>query len=180
MTSLERLLVGLVVFALALFSSYRWGYSAGVDTEQAAWQKKEQTYKDAELVLRAEHDKHVARVLDANYQTNLKNHRDHETVLEKVHADLAAARAESRRLGGLRIPAPASSCRDAGTLAQTTGAGQRDEKAPATIALPEAVETRLWSIVGEADVILEQARACQAWIIDNGFYGKDPAQPGAD
>lgn len=173
--SLSLLLVAVVVLTLALFFTYRWGYAGGVNAEQATWEKKEQAYKDAEIQARKDHAKNLLDKVGAQQKINLKNTEDHEAILEKVHADLAAARAESKRLGGLRISAAACPRSNPWAGAQAASASQRDEETSTTIALPEAVETRLWTIVGEADEILEQARACQAWIIDNGFYGKIPA-----
>lgn len=178
-TALIKLLVAIVVLTLTAFFSYRYGLDVGETKEKAQWQEREKKFTDAEILLRKEHGKKVAKLVELHQQSNLKNTYDHENALDKVRTELAAARAESRRLGGLRIAVPASACRgpeQGSTGAQTAGASQRDEATTLTIALPERVEANLWSIAGQADEVLEQARACQAWITANGFYGKDPAK----
>lgn len=167
MTSLERLLIAVVVLTLALFGVYRWGYANGIDTEKASWEKKERAYKDAESKLKDEHMKDIQRVLDANHQTNLKNHHAYELSIREKDTALAAARAESRRNGGLRFTA---SCSPAVGQTEAKGTITHHESTTATIALPELVEERLWTLVGEADEVSEQLRSCQAWIKDNGMY----------
>ena len=171
-----KLLVAIVMLTLTAFFSYRFGLDIGETKEKEQWTAREKKFSDAELLLRKEHSKEMAELTRTHQQTNRKNTHDHETILEKVHTDLAAARAESRRLGGLRIPVSTPSCRDARALAEASSTGQRDEEVATTVALPERIEADLWTVVGLADEIVEQARACQAWIVDNGFYGKDPAK----
>jgi hypothetical protein len=177
MMALERLLIVSAVIILVLFGAYRMGYSNGVKYEKGVWDQREQGYKNAELHLRHEHMKNVQRILDTHQQTNLKNHHDHETALTKVRVDLTAARAESKRLGGLRIAVPSCPGDRTWAIAQATSTSQRDEATTTTIALPERIEEDLWTVVGHADEIVEQARACQAWIRDNGFYGELAQNP---
>lgn len=172
MDAVERLLIAVVVFALSLFGAYSWGYDNAKSAAKSDYEAAEGRYKTAEIKLREDHAKELGKVIETNYKTNLKNADDHEKALDKVHADLAAARAESKRLGGLRIPAPTCPSGNAGSGTETTGTGQRDEEATATIALPERIETDLWSIVGRADEVTEQLRSCQSWIRANGFYGE--------
>lgn len=180
-TALVKLLVAIVVLALTAFLSFRYGLDVGETKEKSQWQQREQKFKDAEILLVKNHAKDILELDRVHKQVNLKNTENHETALQSVRADLLAERAKSRLNGGLRIPAPV--CPSRGPIkgiasTQTTGAGERDEEAPTTIELPEAVTASLWSIVGDADEVVEQARACQAWIIDNGFYGevKNPAK----
>lgn len=185
MNVLEKLLCFVVVLALTAFFGHRAGFNEAKRVYEAQWQQEKQGYLLAEIEARKQHAEKLAELGKIHQQTNLKNTTEHEKALKKVHADLAAARAESKRLGGLRIPAPVTSCPGTGFKqgtagTQTTGAGPHYEEAAATIALPEAIEDSLWSTVGQADEVLEQARSCQAWIIDNGFYEKNPAVPVAD
>lgn len=169
---LERLLLGVFVTVIALSGSYLFGAGVGKADERVVWELREAKLMKEQLDLREDHAKEKDRLILSHQRINKENSDDHEVAIEKLHSDLSAARTESRRLGGLRIPAPVCPVRETGTDAQTTGTGQRDEEATATIALPEAIEDGLWSIVGQADEVTEQLRACQGWIIDNGFYGE--------
>ena len=168
------LLMAVVVLTLATFISYRAGVGHERTVQEYASLQKQQQYDRAEISARTLHDKVIKDIIDAQNKTNLKNAYDHEIALQKVNDDLSAARAESKRLGGLLITIPTPTCKGdyVGAGTQTASTSQRDEKSTTTIALPEPIEAGLWSIVGEADQVTEQLRSCQAWIKDNGFYGK--------
>lgn len=179
MTSLERLLVGVLVAFVALFGCFLFGKgegrAEGKATIQALWDKDRADMVSANEVLVKQHSADILKVVSKHNETNRKNSDEHDVAIKEVRTKLAAAVAESKRLGGLRIPA--SACKGSGLVqgsadAQATGTSQRDEEATSTIALPEAIEHGLWSIVGQADEVTEQLRSCQGWIIDNGFYGE--------
>lgn len=169
MGMLEKLAFSLALIVIVLFGTYQWGYANGEDALRSEWNKERLAVKAAQLQVATQHAQAMADLVTMHNQTNLKNAKQHETALSKVHTDLAAARAESKRLGGLRIPVKA--CPTIATNAETTGTSEHHEGSTTTIALPEPIEDGLWSIVGQADEVTEQLRACQGWIIDNGFYG---------
>lgn len=170
MGPIDKLVVGIVFIVLLCLGAYRWGYGNGEDTLQAEWDKDRAALLAANDRLIEKHAREIVQTVAFYNKTNLDNTVKHETALKEVTDALAAARAESRRLGGLRIPAPA--CQSTAADAQTTGTGERNAGTTTTIALPEPIEDGLWSIVGHADQVTEQLRSCQGWIKANGFYGE--------
>jgi hypothetical protein len=171
---LTTLLLVIVGFVIAVFLAYRVGYNEGVSDQKAVQVGLEAQYKDNEILLRTNHDKKINNLIKAQHESNLKNTYEHENSLQKLQHDLAVSRAESKRLGGLLVTIPKPTCKgsDIGTGAETASASERDEASTITVALPEQVETDLWSIVGEADAMSLQLNACQSWIKENGFYGE--------
>ena len=166
-------LIGLIVLVLASFISYRSGYNTGEEFKSAEWEKERISFKDAALAAQLNHNQTIATNIANQNKTLLKNAYDYEIALKKVNTDLTAARAESKRLGGLLITIPTPTCKGdyVGAGTQTAGTSKRDEGTTTTVALPKEVESNLWSIVEEADQVTEQLRSCQAWIKDSGFYG---------
>lgn len=169
---MERLILIVFLWIGSMFGAYIWGDTTGDARVQSLWDKDQIALLKANDALITKHGKEMTELVAKHDKINLENAKTHETVLSKVNNDLLAARAESKRLGGLRITVPVPTCRGTDANAQATGTGQRDEGTSTTIALPEAIENDLWSIVGEADIVTEQLRACQGWIRKSGFYGE--------
>lgn len=167
---LERLIMGCVMFVLVSFGAYQWGITNGQEEIQTLWDIDRAALVKANLDNTTQHVTDMAELVDQHKQTNIRNTDAHESALEKVHAQLLASRADAARRGGLRIPTN-SVCPDpTSAITEATSAIQRHEEATATVKLPDRIEDGLWAIVARADEVVEQARACQAWIKDNDFY----------
>lgn len=181
----EKLIVALgavIVLLMAGFGIHRHGVTQGKTLERAVWLNVDALRKDAQLKLVLAHDADMAAERAKNFSNNLKVSEDHEASLTKLRADRAADRSDADRRGGLRIPAPSARCDRPVAGPEATGDSRRDEAPPATVRLPPAIENDLWAITDDADEVVEQARACQAWIRKHGFYGPatvdEPVLPG--
>ncbi len=166
-------LVMLAVALLACFGFSKVGQLDGEATVQALWDIEAKQVAQEKVDMIARHAQEMATLRSVHDRNNLENAKQNDAALNKVRTALDAARAESRRLGGLRIPAtqcPSGGREGQGAGTEATGTVPHHEGATSTIALPEPVETNLWSIVGEADTVTEQLRSCQNWIRTNGFY----------
>jgi hypothetical protein len=151
-----------------------WAEHRGAMLERAGWEKKEtQRQKDTADLLR-KHAAEVAALTEQYHLNNLKVSFDHENELEALRRDRAADRLAFDRAGGLRIPRAV--CNPPAGQAEAPGAGGRDDAGAATVRLPESVENDLWALADRADEVSAQLRACQAWIVANGFYGQKPAE----
>jgi hypothetical protein len=175
MTSIqEKLIAGLaalVLMALACLGTFVYGVNHGQKIERAAWQKVELARKDAEAALVRANDAAIT-ALHLQYEaTNRKVSEDHEQELSDLRSGAAADRALVERAGGLRIARTV--CNSPAATAETAGTGRRDAAAAATVRLPREVENDLWDLADAADQVTAQARACQAWIRKNGFYGPE-------
>jgi hypothetical protein len=156
-----------LVGALATWTAHHFE-ERGRQLERAGWLAKEnaariaQEKKDAVDTLR-------------HQQIERETSERHQKELDQLRADAAADRAAADRAGGLRIPVVA--CPDARPAAatETAGAGGRDEAGPASVRLPQSIENGLWALANDADEVSAQLRACQGWILANGFYGPEPA-----
>lgn len=172
-------LVAILLLALALtaagFVIYQHGVDAGQLEERATWEGMEESRQLAEQDLAERHRLEDEAQRQKFITHNLKVTADHEKELEQVHAAAAADRAAVDRNGGLRIPAPALERGGPPAATEAPGAGRRDEEGAATVRLPLEVENGLWDLVDEADAVSAQLRACQSWILGNGFYGPVPA-----
>jgi hypothetical protein len=159
------ILVGLVLVA--------WSEHRGAELERAGWLKKEaQRQADTADLLR-KHAAEVAALTEQYHLNNMKVSDDHEKELEALRRDRAADRAAFDRAGGLRVTRAV--CDRPAGQAEAPGAGGRDEAGAGTVRLPEPVENDLWALADDADEVSAQLRACQAWIVTNGFYGPKPA-----
>jgi hypothetical protein len=160
-----RWLIAVIIMAAFAFSGYR----TGVKMERADWLHKEavrqQDEKDAILDRVAENDR-------KERENDAKNRRI-SNAYEKRLAILREGRDADRRAvdaaGGLRIDRAA--CDGFAAGAETAGAGRRDEGTAGTVRLPREIESRLFDLADAADEVTEQARACQQWITEHGFYG---------
>jgi hypothetical protein len=169
MNSVDWLLTSILASIIMLFTGYAWGNHTGQQTVHAAWDADRMRLVADTRKLERDHAQAMAQEVIKQTQVNIQNEKVHELKLSQVQADLAASRAESKRLGGLQFQARVDTNCPA-TNAQTASTGKRDETDTYTITLPEPIESGLWSIMGEADVLTEQLRSCQAWIKSNGFY----------
>ena len=164
-------LVAIIVAGIVLVA---WAEHRGAMLERAGWEKKEtQRQKDTADLLRKHADEVAALTLQYNLN-NVKVSSDHEKELEALRRDRAADRAAVDRAGGLRVTRAV--CGPAAGQAEAPGAGGRDEASASTVRLPERVENDLWALADRADEVSAQLRACQAWIVTNGFYGPKPAE----
>lgn len=144
--------------------------NVGIKWERADWLEKEaarqQNEKDAILDRVAENER-IQRENDAKNRAISADYENRLAVLRKASA---ADRAAVNAAGGLRVPRSICDSPAAGT--ETAGDRGRDETLTGTIRLPEQVEGDLWAFADDADEIVEQARACQQWILKHGFYGE--------
>jgi hypothetical protein len=63
-------------------------------------------------------------------------------------------------------------CNPTAGQADTAGDERNHEAAAGTVRLPITLENNLFDLADDADEIVEQARACQQWIKQHGFYGE--------
>lgn len=176
-------LIGALVAAIAIFGA---GYRTGHQVSAADWQREK-------LELAAEHAKALDTELKARereqkfYRANsLKTSEKHYEELQTLRKERDDAIAARSRAGGLRIDRSActSGAASSGKAASPggrdeagAGQGQLPERAAGdlqvedTIALPEAIQTKLYALAARADDLAEQLRAAQDWIKRNGFYG---------
>jgi hypothetical protein len=172
MTSLEKKLAGLLLAVVALAGAFILGMGVGRGYERASWQEKEISRQKAEAEA-------IAARIAENERTRLEQEAttrriadEYERQISELSRQYAADRAAVAAAGGLRIPRTV--CNPAAGPAETAGAGQRDEALAGTVRLPLEVENDLWAFAEDADQVTTQARACQAWIEENGFYGAAP------
>ncbi len=146
-------LLAIVVLCLA----FEWH---GRSVVQGKWNKADAARAaddKAAFDVRTESNRMLAR---AQAATNTRVENELQKAWASADARIAAARA-----GGLRF---AGTCEAAGP-ATTDGTGGRDGAAAGTVRLPDQVASDLFTLAGDADKVMEQARACQAWIREQGF-----------
>lgn len=162
-----------IIAALALLiATALGGAHVGKKLERQAWQAKEiQTLQAHNLAIAAQlvrYDTDIqaqqtkARKASENYEKAL-------STLDEKHRSIVA---DIQRRGGLRIAAPASCRPKAAGTAESPGASGPDEEDAGTIRLPATVERDLFALAHSADKIVEQCRALQDWVRDNGHYGQ--------
>lgn len=162
-----------ILMMLGGMGLYHWGENVGTEKERGVWNGKEVLRKDAVLALTLKHATEMDELVAKHKKAEKETSDEHENELAKLRKERAADRADADRRGGLRIPAPACTGADKPVVgAETTSAIRRDEVPAGTVRIPQPIEDGLWSIVNDADEIVEQARSCQAWIRKNGFYGE--------
>lgn len=181
MTIVHKLIaaaVGLAMLVLGVMwgihAIHADGEEAGKLTERAVWQAKERKLLLDQAKLRADHTAEMRRIAGIHQQVNEKVSTDHDQEIADLRAGRDADVRAAERRGGLRIPA--SVCRgETGTGTEAARDGGRDEAGAGTVRLPQQVETDLWALAGDADEVSAQLRACQSWIVNQGFYGAPPA-----
>lgn len=172
MTTLEKKLAGLLLAVIALAGAFVIGMGVGRGYERAEWLDKEVTRQQAETEAIAARTAENERTRLEQEATTRRIADAYETEIAELRRAAAADRAAVNRAGGLRVPRAV--CDPPAGTTEATGAGQRDEALAGTVRLPREVEDGLWSLADEADEVTEQARACQAWISQQGFYGESP------
>lgn len=158
--------IGLV--GALLLAVYVFGHHEGAKAVQADWDSDKAMRLVSEIKLKDDHAKEVMRLIAEHDATNVKVSTDHDQALQDIKTKYAADVAAVAKSGGLRIT---SSICPAATVTEATSNGGHHDQPAATVALPEQITNDLLSLAREADETLEQARACQAWIRQNGFYG---------
>jgi hypothetical protein len=169
-----RLIIVLaVVLALGALAAYGANHfeAKGRALERADWLAKQVREQQADAALVARHDADMRAIEDKHQQIERTTSEKHEQELAQLRRERDADRRRADAAGGLRIPAPA--CPAGSTVAGTeaASAGGRDAAGPGTVRLPQQVENDLWVIADDADEVSAQLRACQGWILANGFYG---------
>lgn len=157
--------VGVLIIGVGM-SAHR----AGKNSVQAAWDSDKAQRIAAQAALVETHGKEITALKAKQDATNLKVSEDHENALEEMGRNYDDRVAAVRAAGGLRIPR--SVCTgSAGTTTKTASNSGRNEEVAGTVKLPDEIESNLFSEARRADEIVEQARACQNWIRQQGFYG---------
>jgi hypothetical protein len=156
-----------LVGAVATWTAHHFE-ERGRQLERADWLAKEN-------VARIAQEKKDAADALRHQQIERETSERHQKELDSLRADAAADRAAADRAGGLRIPATACAASGDAAATETAGASGRDEAGSASVRLPQSIENDLWTLANDADEVSAQLRACQGWILANGFYGQEPA-----
>src|SRR5471030_401301 len=147
---------------------YWRGDVAGTNAERVVWQAKEVARQTAQAAAVAKRVKENSAIQAAHDAQNLKDSQTHEQSDHAVVAERDRLRADVRRAGGLRIPAPSPACGVGPAPAgQARADGGPAEAAARTIALPDSIASNLLDLVAEADAVVEQARAEQKRLIED-------------
>lgn len=157
-----------VLAAVALFAAaiYHKAYSAGADTERNAAMARDAARQLAEQAAIAKRHRENALTQERHAKANLESAIAHEHADRAIDLENARLRADLRRSGGLRIPAPAS-CGGLASQAETPADGQPAASTAATIALPDQITDDLLAFAAEADKVVEQARAMQQRLVED-------------
>lgn len=169
--------------ALVVGGAIAWGVAhhfedKGRQLERAVWLQKMADERAADLVLERQHQEAIARLNLMHKQIERKTSENHIKELAQLHRERDADRIAVDRAGGLRVSAAGCARDPAPAAAASASPGGRDEAGAGTIRLPEQVEDGLWRLADDADEVSAQLRACQAWILDHGFYGQMAVDPG--
>lgn len=171
------LLAGILIFLLACLGSYLYGEGVGTDRERVKWQAREIKRANNVADTAIKHTGDVVAGVNKDNEIERKANVQHEAALEELRKVRAANRDLIAAAGGLRIAATACTGRgNSSTETSASSSSGGDGTFTGTIALPQQVDEDLQDTVDEADRILEQARTCQGWIRDQGFYGPKPAE----
>lgn len=160
--------LGFAVFVV--FAVFTAGFATGERKESKKWQA-------AEIVrLQVEQAARMARITENELEREKQEEKTrriadaYEKEIKKLRTAVEQDRAAVDRAGGLRIPR--AICDSATGQTQAASAELSDEATSATVRLSPEIENDLWRLAADADEITEQARACQAWIAEHGFYGE--------
>lgn len=162
------LLAKIGAVAALILGLYGIGHHNGEKAVQARWDGDKAVRAASQAKLVEDHAKEIERLREEQDTTNRRVSTDHEDALQKLgkkyDRDVAAVAAR----GGLRISS--SICAAATTTETASNSGHHEDTA-GTVQLPDDITNNLFSEAKRADEIVEQARACQAWVHENGFYG---------
>jgi hypothetical protein len=176
MNPAQLLLLGKIsVVGVFVIGLYLTGHHMGAKAVQTDWDHDRATRIAAQDKLIDDNDKQIMQLQTKFNETNVQISIDHENALQaitkKYDADIAAVRAT----GGLRIPRTV--CSAPATTTQAASDSGHYEAAADSIQLPDSIAANLFSEAKRADEIVEQTRACQSWIRQNGFYTIHQASP---
>jgi len=156
-----------IIAASAIIAILAWSGFSAKDHYKQKWQdeihaeyaeasRKAINHRNAENeALRIKHAAINQKVI-SDYEKQLN---DQKTSYDKRIAAL-------RNNGGLRVPE--STCR--GFTSTPTAESTRPDNEASGYRLPERIESGLFELARKADEVKIQLGACQAWIIQNGFY----------
>lgn len=153
------------VFVVGL---YLTGHHMGAKAVQADWDRDKGQRIAMQDKLIAENDQRIMLLQQRFNETNVQVSTDHEQALQAIGKKYEADLAATRVTGGLRIPRTV--CSASATDAKAAGDSGHNETTSPTVALPDAITSDLFRLAHEADELTEQARACQGWLRQNGFY----------
>ncbi len=161
------------IAAACAVSIFGGGWHYGSAHVQHKWDSDKAAVVSASLKLVQQHAKEITDLKTSQAKHNLEVSNAHETSVQVLNTALADARAVVSSHGGLRVAAGICAGRTAPPASAASNSGH-DAAVTATVALPDDVTNNLLQLASEADKVTEVARACQAWVRKQGFYG--PAQ----
>jgi hypothetical protein len=157
--------VGVLIVGL-----YGIGHHQGEKAVQGRWDASKAALIASQVKLLEDHALEVAKLKDEQDATNRKISEDHEAALQKQGKKYEDRIAAINAAGGLRISR--SICASpVTTTTETASDSGHNEDLTGTVKLPDEIANNLFSEARRADEIVEQARACQSWILQQGFYG---------
>jgi hypothetical protein len=138
--------VALCTFAFYCFYAFKERYVA---------QGKNFVYQEWKLAeLTREKIENDARLVEQKMQSAINESikKDHANEISKIHTSYSASK---------RLRIPASACNQS---AEATSANASDATIATTITLPEPIESNLWDLMMEADIMLANYRALQEFV----------------
>ena len=151
-----------------LLGVYLTGRHQGENAVQADWDRSKAEMIDAQSKLILEHAKEMEALRKQQREINMKVSQDHQEAIDAIQKKHDADLAAMRRIG-LRIPRTVCSSSIA-PITEAPSDGGHDADLASSVALPESIATDLLDFAADADRTTEIARACQSWVIKNGFY----------
>jgi hypothetical protein len=176
MSSLERLLIGVLGLIAALGIAWSVGHHAGVESMQASWNREKLAMAEAQKLAVLEavakndeaHEKDIAatRTVLAEQQRKLHEADD------RITAERAAADRDRLRIAIPRRNCPATAGQAAGAII-ADGAGDVEQ-----VELPNTVERGIRDLAEDADReiarLLAKIAALQDWLKSHGFAEAEP------
>jgi hypothetical protein len=170
MTPVQLLWLGkigaVVAFVVAV---YGLGHHHGEQAVQARWDASKVLLIAAQDQMIADHAKDMEKQRLEHEANNIAVSIDHQKALDEIATKNSAALAAVRAAGGLRINR-AAVCGPAVATTEAASDSGHHEDPTATVQLPDRITSELFSEARRADEVVEQARACQNWILKQGFY----------
>jgi len=101
-----------------------------------------------------EEKENEARIAEQQHQAAINESikKDHANEISKIHTSYSASK---------RLRIPASACNQS---TEATSASASDAAIAPTITLPESIESNLWDLMMEADIMLANYRALQEFV----------------
>lgn len=155
-----------VAFVVAV---YGLGHHQGESSVQARWDASKVLLIAAQDQMIADHAKDMEKQRLEHEASNIAVSVEHQKALDEIATKNSAALAAVRAAGGLRINR-AAVCGPAAPATEASSDSGHHEDLTATVQLPDRITSDLFSEARRADEVVEQARACQSWILKQGFY----------